>query len=64
MSSNSLLVSVPSAAKKLGIPKKAVLSMIDTGVLVGIAAGGDTYKNTSINHRQDCFLRNSQLLCC
>ena len=40
---NSLLISVPSAAKKLGVPKKAVLSMIDTGVLVGIAAGGDTY---------------------
>lgn len=40
---NSLLISVPSAAKKLGVPKKAVLSMINTGVLVGIAAGGDTY---------------------
>ena len=40
---NSLLISVPSAAKKLGIPKKAVLSLIDTGVLVGIAAAGDTY---------------------
>ena len=40
---NSLLISVPSAAKKLGIPKKAVLSLIDTGVLVGIAAGSDTY---------------------
>ena len=40
---NSLLISVPSAAKKLGVPKKAVLSMIDTGVLVGIAAAGDTY---------------------
>ena len=40
---SSLLISVPSAAKKLGIPKKAVLSLIDTGVLVGIAAAGDTY---------------------
>ena len=46
MSSNSLLVNVPSAAKKLGIPKKAVLSMIDTGILVGIAAAGDTYVTT------------------
>ena len=43
MNSNSLLVGVPSAAKTLGVPKKAVLSLIDTGVLVGIAAGGDTY---------------------
>lgn len=43
---NSLLISVPSAAKKLGVPKKAVLSMIDTGVLVGIAAAGDTYITT------------------
>lgn len=39
-------ISVPSAARKLGIPKKAVLSMVDTGVLVGIAAGGDTYVTT------------------
>ena len=43
---NSLLISVPSAAKKLGVPKKAVLSMINTGVLVGIAAAGDTYITT------------------
>lgn len=40
---SSLLISVPSAAKKLGIPKKVVLSMVDTGVLVGIAAAGDIY---------------------
>lgn len=40
---SNLLMSVPSAAKKLGVPKKAVLSMINTGVLVGIAAAGDTY---------------------
>lgn len=43
---SNLLMSVPSAAKKLGVPKKAVLSMIDTGVLVGIAAAGDTYITT------------------
>ena len=43
---SNLLMSVPSAAKKLGVPKKAVLSMIDTGVLVGIAAAGDTYVTT------------------
>ena len=43
---SSLLISVPSAAKKLGVPKKAVLSMINTGVLVGIAAAGDTYITT------------------
>lgn len=43
---SSLLISVPSAARKLGIPKKAVLSMIDTGILVGIAAAGDTYVTT------------------
>lgn len=43
---NSLLISVSSAARKLGVPKKAVLSMIDTGILVGIAAAGDTYITT------------------
>ena len=43
MNSNSLLVSVPSTAKMLGLTKKAVLSLIDTGILTGITACGDTY---------------------
>ena len=76
MNSSSLLISVPSAAKMLGVTKKVVLSMIDMGVLNSITASGDTYitrksienlfeENKTVNSGQDTsgFVDQEELPC-